>query len=79
MLCSPDLRASPDGVTLWPMFDPIPILLAREHVRAGIHGPAAERRPGRAHPRLAALLRRLADRIDGPAIACGRPAGSPAR
>ena len=67
------------GATVWTMFDPIPILLAREHVRAGIHGAAAERRPGRAHPRLAALLRRLADRLDGRGPAHGRPAGFHAR
>jgi hypothetical protein len=63
------------------MFDPLPILFARERVDAAIRGPAAERRPGRAHPRLAALLRRLADHMDDRSAAHGqgRPAGSHAR
>jgi hypothetical protein len=73
------LRASWIGATVWTMFDPIPILLARDHVRARIHGAAAERGPGRAHPRLAALLRRLADRLDGRAVGHGQPAGFHAR
>ncbi len=47
------------------MFDPVPILLAREATRAGIEDPMRERRPGRTRPAAAALLRRLADRVEG--------------
>jgi hypothetical protein len=55
------------------MFDPIPILLAREAVRADIEDPPPERRPRRVRPFVAARLHRLADRVEGRHVA-RRPA-----
>jgi hypothetical protein len=60
-----DLRASRFDATVWQMFDPIPILLARESVRARIEGPAPERPPARSRVLVASLLHRLADRVEG--------------
>jgi hypothetical protein len=72
-----DLRASTFDATVLDMFDPIPIHIARDRVRAGIEGPAPERSPAR--PRLLAgsLLHRLADRVEG-RTAHPRPAARPA-
>jgi hypothetical protein len=61
---TPDLRASPCDATVWTMFDPIPLLLAGESMRARIDGPVPERSPGRARVRAASLLHRLADRVE---------------
>jgi len=60
-----DLRASRFDATVLDMFDPIPIHIARDRVRAGIDEPAPERAPAR--PRLLAgsLLHRVADRVEG--------------
>ena len=60
-----DLRASRFDATVWQMFDPIPILLGRESVRARIEGPVPERPPGRSRVLVASLLHRLADRVEG--------------
>jgi hypothetical protein len=51
--------------TLDCMFDPIPILLARERVRAGLERPAPEPHERRvARRRAATWLRRLADHLE---------------
>jgi hypothetical protein len=67
---SHDLRVSGSDATVWKMFDPIPILLARDGVRAAVEGPVPDRRQ-RAGVRLraAAALHRLADRLEGRAPA----------
>jgi hypothetical protein len=46
------------------MHDPLPILIARERVRAGIHEPRPEPRRLARRRALAAALRELADRVD---------------
>jgi hypothetical protein len=71
---TPDLRASRSDATVLEMFDPIPILLARDGVRARIEGPVPEPRPARARLLVASLLHRLADRVEGRQIAHPRPA-----
>jgi hypothetical protein len=68
-----DLRASTVDATVREMFDPIPLLLARNAVRAHVEGPVAEARPARARLLVASVLRRLADRVEG-RIAHPRPA-----
>jgi hypothetical protein len=68
-----DLRASTMDATVREMFDPIPLLLARDAVRARTEGPVPEPRPARARLLLASGLRRLADRVEG-RIAHPRPA-----
>jgi hypothetical protein len=73
-MSTPDLRASLIDATVSTMFDPIPILMARDRVRVGIEGPARERRPARIRPHAATLLRRLADRVDGGGGMRHRPA-----
>jgi hypothetical protein len=60
-----DLRASRFDATVWQMFDPILILLARESVRARVEGPGPERAPARPRVLVASLLHRLADRVEG--------------
>jgi hypothetical protein len=62
---SPDLRASRIDATVSQMLDPIPIHIARDRVRAGIEDPAPERAPSRVRVRVASLLHRLADRVEG--------------
>jgi len=47
------------------MFDPIPIHIARDRVRAGIEEPAPARSPARARLAVASLLHRLAYRVEG--------------
>jgi hypothetical protein len=59
------------------MFDPIPIHLARESVRAGIEDPVPERSPALVRVRVASLLHRLADRVEG-RTAHPRPRTQPA-
>jgi hypothetical protein len=59
-----DLRASKARATVTAMHDPIPILMARERVRAGIERPGRERRRGARRRAVAAALRTLADRVD---------------
>jgi hypothetical protein len=62
---TPDLRASATDATVREMFDPIPILLARDAVRARTEGPVPEPRQPRARVLVASVLRRLADRVEG--------------
>jgi hypothetical protein len=62
---TPDLRASWIDATVLEMFDPIPLLLARDGVRSRIEGPVPEPRPARARVLVASLLHRLADRVEG--------------
>jgi hypothetical protein len=69
-----DLRASPIDATVSEMFDPIPLLIARDRVRAGIQGPVPERSPARSRVLVASFLHRLADRVEGRSIAHPRPA-----
>jgi hypothetical protein len=71
---TPDLRASSIDATVSAMFDPIPLLIARDRVRAGIQGPEPERSPARSRVLVASLLHRLADRVEGRSIAHPRPA-----
>ena len=60
-----DLRASRFDATVWQMFDPIPILLGRESVRARIEDPVPETPPGRSRVLDASLQHRLAERVEG--------------
>jgi hypothetical protein len=69
-----NLRACKVGGTLEDMFDPIPIMLASEKVRAAIECPEPEPRR-RARRRAAGMLRRLADRLE-PAPAVRQPTTS---
>jgi hypothetical protein len=62
---TPDLRTSPIDATVSGMLDPIAIHIARDSVRAGIEDPVPERSPARARVRVASLLHRLADRVEG--------------
>jgi hypothetical protein len=71
---TPDLRTSPIDATVWEMFDPIPLLIARDRVRAGIEGPVPQRSPARSRLLVASLLHRLADRVGGRSNAHPRPA-----
>jgi hypothetical protein len=68
-----DLRASRFDATVWQMFDPIPILLARESVRARIEGPLPERSPARSRTLVASILHRLADRVDARTLPAAHP------
>jgi hypothetical protein len=70
---TPDLRASRFDATVWRMFDPIPLLLARDSVRSRIEDPVPERSPTRSRTLVASVLHRLADRIEGPSLAAPRP------
>jgi hypothetical protein len=72
-----DLRASNVDATVSRMFDPIPIHIAVDRMRARMEGPAPERSPARSRTLVASLLHRLADRIEGPSIARPRPAAHP--
>ena len=58
------------------MLDPIPIHVACDRVRAGIEDPVSERSPARVRLRVASLLHRLADRVEG-RTAHPRPAAHP--
>ena len=69
-----DLQTSPIDATVWDMFDPIPLLIARDSVRARIEGPAPERSPARPRLLVASALHRLADRVEGRAVMHPRPA-----
>jgi hypothetical protein len=73
-MSTPDLRTSPTDATVWDMFDPIPLLIARDRVHAGIERPVPERSPAGARVLAAALLHRLADRVEGRAVMHPRPA-----
>jgi hypothetical protein len=46
------------------MFDPIPIHIAVDRMRARMDGPVPERSPARSRTLVASLLHRLADRVD---------------
>jgi hypothetical protein len=50
------------------MHDPLPILLAREQVRAGIERPRREPRRHARRRAVAAALRGIADRVDPQAV-----------
>jgi hypothetical protein len=60
-----DLRASKSDATVLAMFDPIPIHIARDRVRARIEEPAAARSPARPRLLVGSFLHRLADRVEG--------------
>jgi hypothetical protein len=75
-MSTPDLRASPIGATVLAMLDPIPVHIARDRVRARIEDPVPERSPARVRLRVASLLHRLADRVEG-RTAHPRPATQP--
>jgi hypothetical protein len=72
-----DLCASPNDATVSAMLDPIPIYLARDSVRAGIEERVPERSPTLVRLRVASVLHRVADRVEG-RTAHPRPATQPA-